>query len=545
MTFLQRLLVAIQDFLESIFSSSSPEYKKKHQLRILASQVRSTDPPLFRDDGYLLPSFPSALLQIFQFLLPIREVLESTTASPDKRVSERYRDYLLELAMSQEQRATRKNLTLSERAKALIAQPLSPERVIEDQAKQFSAFLKGLDNQTMRQAAHLLEKLDALADFCAFDFNSFFAFFDPAFQAHVGQSTTVDTPSFNPVEVVQIVPQLLDLYYLLSKVDLSQSLCDVLSLLESKKTNQALSDDIRNRTARIFQALIWLLQKKISPGTVLAIIRLVKEDPDYKPEQPQYQTDYLAMYKERLTDIFHSDSRKVLQEKQNSEIEQMVKNTFGDRELEQVKGYNETTNTLLGEFSVFSLEWIKPLQIIKTFARHYFEPHFKQVLRSVIVEGYFNNRTLQSSLSSAFYYCDSVCAKFNDFEALFDEKQPCSLKILTGYITEMEKGMDFEKPLQKMVENMNGHAKTFIQEAVTQYSEVFNFSVIMMEDNKKPVPDYITNIRTLVASTKNIDSYRYLEQESGVFRNFLEIMKKYAIVGTLSVPASLSEKTEN
>jgi hypothetical protein len=135
--------------------------------------------------------------------------------------------------------------------------------------------------------------------------------------------------------------------------------------------------------------------------------------------------------------------------------------------------------------------------------------------------------------------------KLSEFEALFGDNQICSVKILTGYLTEMEKGMDFEKPLRKMIENMNGHAKTLVQQAVDAYAAVFNFSILIIEDNKKTIPEAITNIRTLTSSAKNGESYSYLEKEIGVFRNFLEIMKKYAIVGTLSAAVTIAERTES
>jgi len=545
MGFLNTLIVFIQDFFESLFSSSSPEYKKKHQLKQIALQLKTAETPLWRPDGYILPSFPTTLYQISQFLQPVRSILDATITSSDHRTAERYRDYLLELALSNEQRAERKSFTLSERAEALIAQRLSPSKVIEEQGKRFGQFLRVLDSPTMHQAGLLLQKVDALSDFCQFDFNALFAFFDPAFKVHSGNDSTVENPSFHSVEVVEIIPVLMDLYYLLTNLDLNPAIIDIVAILEAKRSGTQLSEELSGRIHRLFQAIIYLLQKKVGKDTVLAIIRVTKEDPAFLPEQPNISTDYVAQYKERITEFFHSDSRKLLKEQQESEIQTLIDATFGNRTLESIQGYNETTNSLLQEFTPFSLEWIKPLEIIKTFARHYFEHHFKQILRSVIVEGYFSNRTLQSSLSTSYYFCESIGAKMAEFEQLFDDNQPCSLKILTGYLTELEKGMDFEKPLRKMVENMNLHARNFIQHAVNNYMEVFNFSLIILEDNKKSVPEYITNIRTLATSAKNGESYSWLEKESGVFRNFLDIMKKYAIVGTLSVPAGLQEQTES
>ena len=545
MGFLNTLFVFIQDLIESLFSSSSPEHKKKHQIKQLALQLKEAETPLWRQDGYLLPALPAALYQVSQFLQPIRVILDATIMNPDRRAAERYRDYLLELALTGEQRQERRSFMLTERAEALVAQNLPPDRVIEEQGKRFAHFLKVIDSPTIRQAGIILQKLDALSDFCLFDFNNLFAYFDPAFKAHVGRDSTVDSPSFHQVEVVEVIPVLMDLYYLLTKLDLSPGIVDIVAILEAKRTGAELSEEISGRIHRIFQAVIYILQKKLGKDMILAIIRVTKGDPDFLPEQPMMQTDYVALYRERITEFFHSDSRKLLKEQQASEIQNLIDATFGDRPLETIHGYNESTNALLQEFTPFALEWIKPLEVIKTFARHYFEHHFKQILRSVIVEGYFANRTLQSSLSTSYYYCETVGGKLAEFELLFEDNHPCSLKILTGYLTELEKGMDFEKPLRKMVENMNQHAREFVQQAVNNYMEVYSFSLIILEDNKKTVPDYVTNIRTLATSTKNSDSFAWLERESGVFRNFLEIMKKYAIVGTLSVYAGLQERTES
>jgi len=545
MAFLDVLMGFIRDVLESLFSSSSPEVQKKHQLKQIATTLKESNPPLYRQDGVLLTPFPATLYQMFHYLQPIKETLSSTIASPDKRVSEHSRDFLIELVLTPEQRKVRKSFTFAERSGAILKQKLSPERAIEEQGKQFGVFLKIFDSQLMHQAGNLLEKLDALVDFCEFDFNNLFSYFDPAFKTHAGQDSTVEAPSFHPVEVAEIVPVLLDLYYVLSKLDINTSIVELVEVLEARKSKTDLNDELKHRIGKIFQAIIWLLQNRLGKNTILSIIRLTKEEPDFKPEQPSIQTDYILEYKNRITEFFQSDSQKMLKDLQSNEMQTLINTTFSGRTLEKMEGYTDSTNSLIQEFTPFSLEWIKPLEIIKTFAQWYFDPHFKQILRSLIVEGYFNNRSLQSTLSSPYYYCEAVLSKLKEFETLFEENQPCSIKILTGYLTEMEKGMDFEKPLRKMIENMNGHAKALVQQTVNQYAEVFNFSMIIIEDNKKPMPEYITNIKTLTGSAKNSESYAYLEKEIGVFRNFLEIMKKYAIVSTLSVPASLTEQTES
>ena len=545
MNFLQAFFDAVLDFFTSLFGGSSPEYKRKQQLKHLSASLKSRPTQIYQQDGTLLPTFAATLYQIFQFLKPIKEIFDATVSNQDRRVVERYHDALLELAFTEEQHQMRKKFVFSERVAEISNRKMPTERIIEEQGKEFTQFLKVLDTSTMHQASILLEKLDTIVDFCHFDINGFLASFDSAFQTHAGQDTTVESPSFHSVEVAEVIPPLLDFYYLLSRISLIPSLADVIAILEARKNKIPLSDEIKGRFHRIFQAVNWLIEQRVNKEDVLSIIRLTKKDPDFMPEKPKIENNYVRDYKSRLTENFQSDSRKMLQEQQNNEIQGLITATFGSTTLETLEGYTESTDTLLQEFTPFSLEWIKPLEIIKTFAINYFEPHFTQILRSIIVEGYFNNRNMQTSLSSAYYFCETVSAKLAEFELLFTKDHPCSIEVLTGYLTGMEKGMDFEKPLRKIVENMNNHAKKFVQDSVNQYAEMYNFCTIIQEEHKKSVPEYITNIRTLTASTKNTESFSFLEKEITVFRNFLEIMKKYAIVGALSVPVGLPEHTEN
>lgn len=541
MGFLGALAGIIRDFLESLFASSSPEIAKARQLRQMSADLKKIDPPIYRPDGYLLPAFPSALYQIYQKTVPIREILLATVMNQDKRVSERYRDYLIELSFTPEQRKTRADMTFAERSAALVAQPLSPERLIEEQGKQFASFLKQLDSRNVQQVNVLLEKLCALGDFCSFNFNGFFAYFDPAFKAHEGQDTTVATPSFHPALITDIVPTMLDFYYVLAGLEISEPVMDIVSILDAKRNNAPLGNETKVKIAKNLQFLDTLLADKLGAPLLLSIIRVTKEDPSFKPERQTVKTDFIALYKGRLTDFFRGDSAKLLKDSEENELKGLISATFGDITLEPVQGYCEATNALIQEFTPFSLQWISPLEIIKTFSVRYFEPHFRQILHAIIVEGYFTNRTFQSSISASCHFCEAVSAKLSEFEALFGDNQVCSVKILTGYLTEMEKGVDFEKPLRKMIENMNGHAKAFIQQAVNEYAAVFNFAAMILDDNKKAVPEAITNIRTLTGSMKNGESYAYLEKELGVFRNFLEIMKKYAIVGSLSDTVTMAE----
>lgn len=544
MNFLEDLFRIVQDFFESVFASSSPEYRKKAELRRLQNELKAIVPPVWKGEGILLPAFPAALHQLNAFLAYAREIIDVTVSSSDKRVADHFRELLFEAELPPDTGVMRDHLTYAARSQELAEARESPTRVIEEQGKRLAQYLRQLDGQAGKQAEAKVADTLAFADLCAFNFNEFFAFFDPAFSTHIGQATTVENPSFKTVEVAELIPSLLDLYYLLTDVRISESLALSVATLDALKKKTQLGDEIRSKSSRIFQAVGYLLQKKVSSDVILAVVRIAKDDPSYKPEHPSVSRGFLEHYKTRMTEVFDSDSRKLLKDHHSSETRNQLRELFGSDSLSEVSGYSDATNAMIQEFTTFSLEWIEPLRIIRTFTDRFFIAHFAQILRSIVLEGYFHNRTLQSTMSATYYFCELLPSKFDEFERLFADGAPCSLKILTGYVTELEKGMDFETPMRKMIENMNSFAKALVQQSVSEYYELFNFSLMLIEDSKKSMPDMITNVRTVIGSTKNVESFRLLEREIGVFRNFLEIMKKYAIVGSLSVSPHGTEQSE-
>ena len=87
MSFFQDLLDSIKDIFLSIFFPSSPEYQVKKHLRVAELEVKKVHPPIYRNDGVILPGFPTILLQLYQQVLPLKKLLSSTLSSKDLRLS--------------------------------------------------------------------------------------------------------------------------------------------------------------------------------------------------------------------------------------------------------------------------------------------------------------------------------------------------------------------------------------------------------------------------------------------------------------------------
>lgn len=546
MSFLTTIFSVVQGFFEFLFASSSPEYRKKQELKQILRRVKQIQPPLYRNGGYLLPAFATALYQLQQFLQPVKKTLSASIANQDKRVSEKCRDFILETALTPEEKKLRLSLSYTNR-NAELKGNTDVSKLLENQGKQFNQYLKLLESEPFKNSAEILEKLDALKDLCDFNFQGIFIVFDPAFQSdfellpgdensdskksgNTEEKNTRHQSNFQAIPVSELIPQLLDLNFLLQNIDLSQRISEALVLLSAFILNTQVTEEMHLQINRILQMVSWQIKNKISSSFILDIIKLEKNDPAFIPENPERKIDVLQLYKTRITEIFHNDSKKIMQNAQENETIELIRKIFGNIPLETISGYNDENNQIISENTPFSFEWVLPLRVIKTFTQKFLEQYFKQILNAVIVEGFFANRVLQSTFASHFFFCNGISQKIQEFENLFQNEQPFSIPVMHSYVAGIKNGEDFEKPLRNMVENANIQAKNLIQQCAVNYSGLFNFADTVLEENKKPVPDIITNIKTLTSSTKNAESYRLLESNIQIFKNFLDLMKKYAII---------------
>ena len=202
-------------------------------------------------------------------------------------------------------------------------------------------------------------------------------------------------------------------------------------------------------------------------------------------------------------------------------------------QLKPLEGYNDVVNDAIQNLSPISFDWVKPMQLLKAFTEMYFEMHYKTFLKSLLIEGFFANKQIEGQYAAIYRSCEVLLGKITNFEQLFKPKGQCNLLEIQGYIAEIEKGKDMKKQLQKIVDIANMQAKTIVQTGSKAYADLYAFTEHLLEDIKAPTPELVTNIKALVVSSKNKESFTRLEQDRHIFAMFLEIMKNYAVFGSI------------
>ena len=218
-------------------------------------------------------------------------------------------------------------------------------------------------------------------------------------------------------------------------------------------------------------------------------------------------------------------------EVQDEMVASEIQNLFGHRELEIITGYDSEQNDYFMENGTVAFSSITPMQILKTFLSAYLGPNTKSLLNDIVIEGFFYNPAFKTEFSSAVLASLEAHEKIQTFEQSFDRNQPNDIAVIRSYVADSHANPDFLNKLTQTVAKINTDAKKIIQEEVGHIQSLYRFLLNMFEDSKLINPVNITNIKVLLASSRNKDNATQLENQLGDWHQFISIMKHYTIVG--------------
>ena len=531
--FINTLITSIKDFFEGLFFSSSPEYQKRRQLKGYAAELKKLNPPLYHTGKILLPAFGSLLYQLYHFLQPVKAILDKTVNSPDIRAAEKYQNLFFEAILSEEQVKQRKNFAFQAR-KLLLSRCKTyqeTEHKLQEQIHDFKSFMHLFAASAFKTREQEMIKLFYLSDLCDFDYASFLKRFNNNLQLSAATPASISQDNFEEVYAGDVIKNLLDFQFIVRHVAITQTTVDNVVFLARSIEN--FTDETGVKLEKTLNTVENILANRLKRTSIPKMLKLIKEDPDFEEKITVSESKPLQEYVDRMSENFQADSKRLLKITKENNITGLIEKCFGTESLKPLDGYNDTVNDAIQHLSTVSFDWVKPMQLLKAFTEMYFETHYKTFLKSLLIEGFFANKQIEGQYAAIYRSCEMLSNKIKNFEELFKPKGQCNLIEIQGYVAEIEKGKDMKKQLQKIVEIANMQAKAVVQTGSKAYADLYAFTEHLLEDIKAPTPELITNIKALAVSSKNKESFTRLEQDRHIFAMFLEIMKNYAVFGSL------------
>lgn len=523
------LFHVLKDVFESIFMSSSPEVRKKLELRRIENELRAFQPSIYKNEQ-LLPNFAEIFRLLYENTKPIENILSETICTEDLRANGRYEYQLMLTGFSSEMQQKLEQLNYTNRKNEVVESEKSLNKVLEAQRRAFEVVLRQLGAQEFKFIDESMARLQQLSDICRFNYINIIHAFDPNFDGFSSVSLGSGTKPVMPAVVSAYIQ---DLYYLTANFKIDTSVARaVVALYELQRGTEPTQKEKDNIMANL-RKISSILTKMLTPEILKKIVCLAKKDASFTPQTASYTASAVKRFTEFIQGRFDSDENRIKNEIKDYTISFELKELFGDTPLQEFVGYNAATNDLLRQNTPYSFMWITPLQTLKSFLSLYFSEQVKVLLNNIVIEGFFNNSNYKSEFSSSVYTCSEMADRIAAFEKTFEHGGENDEANIVGLVNDCRRDSDFLKLLGASVDKINTQAHKIVQEESSNLFSLYKQIGELIVDSKKSKSEMISNIKVLMSSTRNRDGSGILEQQRGAWKTFLKIMKNYAIIGEL------------
>jgi hypothetical protein len=529
----------LQDLLYVLFSRNPQEAEKRRALRKLTDRLREMQPPVYRrSGGLLLPAFGYNLLQLSYLLAPLGELFQKTLYCEDGRMAERFRQHLAvaRLPEAMARRLPDFNLqTMRQRALAAA----SPIKELDKLDQEFEQLIEAFSAPQFYGFDLDFMALDRLASLCRHDLVALFRLFEPGFDpAQKGRK-----PNFQPVQAKKALKELLDLYFILAGIQLSEGVeANLFALLERLGPTPSLpagerSGAGRERVHTLLGRLGKLLGRELAPELLATLIRVILEDPDSSPRVVSEELACLQAIKADLSSAYRQDRERLQREINENTIGGDLKTLFSGADPLEVAGYGEALSAQLAARGYESFARVKPLAILKSFVLAHFEKGLREPLKRLLVEGTFASKMIDLRFNNTFYACEGLAARLLQLEESLQSGSLAADK-LAKFLQMHDQGRPVAPLVSKTVEAIEQEVRKLVEEGCAHFYNLNLLVSDLLEDARQKAPALITNVKE-IAGRPNKDflagiaaAHLNLQLFIKIMRNFTEIRESPAAAGS-------------
>ena len=202
-------LRALKELFESIFMGSSPEVKKRMEMRKIEAELKLLPSQILKN-GLLQPNFAEIFRVLYENAKPISDILTRTINSEDIPHNGRFEAELIITGFDEASQERFDSLEYENRKKAIMESDSPMNKLIESQKRGMESLLKQLNAPGFMKIDDTLSALKQLADLCSFNYINVVRLFDKDFDGLASTSLGI----VSPVAPEMVAPILQDLYYL-------------------------------------------------------------------------------------------------------------------------------------------------------------------------------------------------------------------------------------------------------------------------------------------------------------------------------------------
>lgn len=468
-----------QSLLESLFNSSNPEVEKKRRLKAIAKTFNKNKYHAFykTQTFEVQPAFAKLFYDIYKLTSPAQLLFR---ANPNPAM---FKAQIINYNLSERQLELLEHF--DEQKIHEISRQVSIDKIAETLETELNEFSAEFTAERTAKTENIYHAYTIFRDFCSYDYYVLLKKFSSKIQEN--QFGTV--PVFEKINAEYVVDDLKDF------VAVAYLITD-----ESIQWN-ALFEFLKNsRNAEVMNVGSWkkLIAKVKSiqaSDTFELMLRHISQNPDYHTENNSTYETIVGDYVDKIEDDTRQILDKLNAEQKESKANSLCEQIFGTTEIDSLKNYNTSLNSVLEKKDLNIFTYAEPLNYLKSFLLEYVKTDIRQFFDVVVVRGQWDTGLAQP-ISNAYQELLKTSDEITVFDNDMNEEGPLGSKIKT-LLPKTAHDPGAENIINRVVSDANERAKDYLLSSTQNLVIIGKTLKQLIEDYLKPKPVLVQNWKEL------------------------------------------------
>lgn len=511
-------------YIKYLLSGDTSSLLKIKELKSLYKTFRQSKYRYLTKDKKITNLFLQRVDAFKITLEDIKSILDTTLFDNDEKKKQLYLNYFIESTLPQEIRNKREKFTKDSMWKKVLESdnPNKALKEIEDEFIFYKNFINKNNLPRIEQEYYLLYKLNLLT---TFNFDQFFAKFNPDF------SGAKKSENLASVKGDEVLSELKDLYFLVAsmppKVDLTNAFTRIIRNPDQGKT---IAKKLQASVDKIYK----MIGDELSSQVLLNMCKYISEDPRLKIKIDFKETSILDKYKKEMQERFNKNKDFILEKYSEKSLQNDIKSLLGDIELLQIAGVTGELNNLMDQNNIDPISGIHALRLTKTFILKIYEEKIREVVNSIIVDGFFIEKDYQSQFSNDFFAVNEL----KEYILGIEENLANSPKVSFNYLGNVLRSLSSKTTntnitkASYLIEQLNERIKNVNEKCASLFYKLGVNIYKIITDYKQQKPKYISNIKVIKGSQNRefmgqlVNAYNDIAKYIKIIRNFITLEVK-------------------
>lgn len=468
-----------QKLFSSFFKGNDPEADKKRRLKIIAKNFSKSKYHAFYkpSSGEVQGSFAKLMYELYKAISQA-QVYFKNIENPAI-----FKRQIINYSLSENQLALLEHFDEQAILDASKKTPIATiEHTIENEIQ---TFINEFDGERASRADNLYKSFMLFKDFCEYDYYVLLKKFDNAIQ-EFQFNIPLRLEKINDEYIIDDLKDFVEVAYAITDDKIIWT--DLFELFKQTTGKELVS--LGN-----WKKIVAKIKSIQLSYSFEYMIQLISKNPGYHTQIKNRFDSLIEPYIEQIQTDVTKIIKKISTQQKENKTNSICLQIFGTAAPNSLTYYVQTFNAPLEKKGLDILEYIEPVNYLKTFITTCVKKELQEFYDVVVIRGQWD-ATLSAPMSNAFQELIAMDATLAEFDKGFSEEGPAGLKIKT-LLPKTAHDSGAENIINRVVSDSNENAKTYLVSSSQNLITIGRTLKQLIEDYALPKPVLVMNWKEL------------------------------------------------